>query len=243
MRRDLETARAELSRSRTQLTALEDRCKLLENSLRETQEALRLKESQLTHIKNVSTKSSRRRSDASQKRRSLLSAISSLENDLELVSANPDHRSPIARSVRGDDLSIAQEQAAHTKSLEIFLTKTDIWSGAQIIQAVIDLNSEVFQYAAAASDMCIFDRCPQAALSQGLQDITNRLGPKFSLMLATRDHAQDPILVQFALQGCISTLVSIALSSFCIGLQGKSNVILSTIYSHIASSGESLSVI
>jgi hypothetical protein len=140
--------------------------------------------------------------------------------------------------VFGDDMSIDQEQAAHTKSLEIFLTKTDVWSGAQVIQTVLDLNSEVLQYAAAASEICVFDRCPQAAPPPGLQDIATRLGLKFSRVLATRDHAQDPILVQFALQGCISTLVSIALSSFCIGLQGKSNGILSTIYSRIASSGE-----
>jgi hypothetical protein len=240
MRRASEASKAEFTRSRIEITNLEERCKLLESTLQETKELLRMRDEEVEKLKNSLSRSDRRRSDGDQKQR-----LQAIENGLALGrhQMGLNRRQGKKEEDEGQDIaqsmSILQEQSAHTRSLEIFLTKTDQWSGAQVIQAVHDLNCEILQFAASASEICTFDRSPRKAPTQGAQDIIPRLGQKLSRMLATRDHAQDPILAQLALQGCISIFISTALSSFCIGLQKQSNNVLSTIYLHIASTGES----
>ncbi|TBU22717.1 hypothetical protein BD311DRAFT_614541, partial [Dichomitus squalens] len=54
------------------------------------------------------------------------------------------------------------------------LSKTDDWSGAQLLQALADLNLEIIQLSASVAE----------------EFATN----------ARREHAQDPTLVLFALQ-------------------------------------------
>ncbi|EIW83973.1 hypothetical protein CONPUDRAFT_142462 [Coniophora puteana RWD-64-598 SS2] len=49
--------------------------------------------------------------------------------------------------------STAAEEHAHLRALDTFLTKSDLWSGAQIIQAVQDLNAEIVQFAAGAVEL------------------------------------------------------------------------------------------
>jgi len=129
-----------------------------------------------------------------------------------------------------------EEQHAQARSVETFLTKTDLWSGAQVIQAIRDLNSEILQFSASASEICAFDKQsrPSSRITQASSDTQARMGPHLTRLLAARDHAQDPILVQLALQGCASSCIARALSSsFCIGLSSKSDSILSGIYSHM----------
>jgi hypothetical protein len=52
-------------------------------------------------------------------------------------------------------------------------------------------------------------------------------------ILVGRDHSHDPLLVQLALQGCVSLCIARALSSFCIGFPSKSDAVLAQIYSHM----------
>lgn len=66
--------------------------------------------------------------------------------------------------------------------------------------------------------------------AQVLQDTTVRIGPSMSRILASRDHAQDPLFVQLALQGCILLCIACALNSFCIGFPSKSDAVLAQIY-------------
>ncbi|KAF5342412.1 hypothetical protein D9611_001807 [Ephemerocybe angulata] len=48
------------------------------------------------------------------------------------------------------------EAHAQQRSADEFLTRTDSWSGAQVLQAVNDINSEVVQFAAVVTEMCRF---------------------------------------------------------------------------------------
>jgi len=126
---------------------------------------------------------------------------------------------------------------AQKRSSEYFLTRTDGgWSGAQVLQAVHDLNSEILQFSAAATELCKFERnstTSPSKLIQATHDVSSRVGQNAAHILSNRDHSQDPILVQIALQGCIVACIKKALSAFCMGFPSKHDTVLSQIYSHI----------
>ncbi|KAI9060677.1 hypothetical protein FKP32DRAFT_1656157 [Trametes sanguinea] len=99
----------------------------------------------------------------------------------------------------GPAMTLEAEHYARARSMDVFLTKTDGWSGAQIIQAVDDLNAEISHFAAAATDSCSFAKRSRTktgslVVPPDLENCTPWLGPAFSRVLALRDHAQDPIL-------------------------------------------------
>jgi len=166
-----------------------------------------------------------------------------------------------ALSLVSSQEAIAEEERARQRSVETFLTRADSWSGAQVIQAVRDLNSGILQFAASAVEMCVFASPPSttggganalggtngagagnginnAQWRQAFQDTSARIGGPMTKILATRDHSQDPLLVQLALQGCLCLCIARALSSFCIGFPSKSDAVLAQIYNHMHLSGE-----
>ncbi|KAF9243387.1 hypothetical protein BU15DRAFT_86368 [Melanogaster broomeanus] len=258
MRREYDAAKSELQRSQVELARWEERCKLLENSLKETRDLLRTREVEIDTLKKerdrlmVDRHSRERPPSALDRRRSqdiarhrsnstqsLLSqyvrhsADWSDPRDVETASQGSGSQRRASSDIVADNVStVSEEERAQAKSMEIFLTKTDLWSGAQVIQAVQDLNSEILQFSASAVELCTFAKqhLPQAKVSQTQNEVSSRLGPTLTRMLSTRDHSQDPMLVQMALQGCISYCISRALSSFCIGYQSKSNITLTQIY-------------
>ena len=52
----------------------------------------------------------------------------------------------------GDLRRLADERRLEVRSMERFLTKTDRWAGSDLVQAVKDINNEILQFAAAASE-------------------------------------------------------------------------------------------
>jgi myosin heavy subunit len=161
------------------------------------------------------------------------------------------------------------EAHAQQRSADAFLTRTDSWSGAQVLQAVNDINSEVVQFAAVVTEMCRFaprevpSPCPSptplpsSSSSSSRQrmeesdvvnplkgtkpysDTATRLGGALTHLLATYDHSNDPILVQLALQACVCIAGKRAWESFCLGLPAKSDGVLSIIYRSLRELGKS----
>ncbi|KIJ67004.1 hypothetical protein HYDPIDRAFT_174280 [Hydnomerulius pinastri MD-312] len=262
MRREYDAAKSELQRSQSELVKWEERCKLLEKTLKETKDLLRARDIEIDSLKKEKDKLladrqsrerppsmtldrrrsqdiARHRSNSSQSLLSQhirLSADWSEQRDVETASQTSGSHRRAGSEVVADNMStVSEEERAQAKGVETFLTKIDLWSGAQVIQAVQDLNSEILQFAASAVELCTFakQRPSQAKVSQTQNEVSSRLGPTLTRMLAARDHSQDPMLVQLALQGCISFCISRALSSFCIGYQSKANITLTQIYTHM----------
>lgn len=137
------------------------------------------------------------------------------------------------------------EQIARTRSMDVFMTKTDNWSGAQVIQAVEDLNAEINHFAASATETCAFAkrgkaRSPPPSSDTGpLQDEESApwLGAAFVQALSARDHTQDPILVQLALQASVAICCARSLSLFCVGFPSKLDALLSRVLTHMQASG------
>lgn len=261
MRREHDTTKSELHRSQLELARVDERCKLLEKTLKDTRDLLRTREVEVDALRRdrerliadrrpPSVTLDRRRSQDVIRRRSnssqsllsqqiRLSADWSDHHDAETTSQSSGTHRRISEIPADNISSLSEEEHAQAKSMETFLTKTDLWSGAQVIQAVQDLNSEILQFAASAVELCTFakQRPTLPKMSQTQNDVSSRLGQSLTRSLATRDHSQDPMLVQIALQGCLSYCISRALSSFCIGYQSKANITLTQLYTHMFQSG------
>lgn len=266
MRRDNDATKTELARCQAESAKWEEKCRSLERTLKETKDLLRARDLEIEVLKQDREKRAadrhsrerppsgldRRRSqdiahNRSNSSHSLLSLRVRASSDwtehrvADTASQRSRSRPRASSDAIADNMStVSEEERAHARSMETFLTKTDVWSGAQVIQAVQDLNSEILQFAASAVELCTFtkQRPTQPKINQTVNEVTTRLGHGLTRMLSTRDHSQDPMLVQLALQGCISFCISRALSSFCIGYQSKSNITLSQIYTHMFQSGE-----
>ncbi|KAI0707079.1 hypothetical protein C8Q76DRAFT_629279 [Earliella scabrosa] len=127
------------------------------------------------------------------------------------------------RATYGDARQIILSQAEELASLKSFLSKTDDWSGAQLLQAVADLNSEIIQLSASiaeefAPSLRTDTRSPSAARERDREIVGPALGKEMLKLLESREHASDPTLVQFALQAWEVYCVSRVMEAFCYGL-------------------------
>jgi hypothetical protein len=243
MRRELDASKHDLARAQADTTRLDERCKMLENTLKVTREILRSREAELDLLRRERDRErvERRRSDAglnisrnSTPTKDIYPPRNSSSLDTRITSVDIQHwhrsQSPSSSSV--STLGLPNEERARTRSSESYLSKIDSWSGAQVLQAVHDINSEVLQFAASATEISTFSMT-RTCHGTAVQDSATRIGPYMTRILVSRDHSQDPLLVHLALQGCVSLCIARALSSFCIGFPPKSDAVLAQIYSHM----------
>lgn len=261
--RENDTSKADLARSQLDVAKLEERCRGLERALRETKDLLRMRDAEVERLRSQREKpgldrrrssdqqlgpdpsetasrrsqsSSRRSHDSSRSDKQAPSVAGNRSPNGSQYMQSTGQNGSMADSISSD----SEEERTNMRGLDTFLTKIDRWSGAQIIQALQDLNSEILQFAASATELCTFDKYSRSSPSrttQATKETAARLGPSLARILSSRDHTQDPILVQLALQGCVSTCIARALSTFCLGFAAKPNAVLSQIYSQMYLSG------
>lgn len=247
------TTKNELARTQADVHKLEERCRALERALRETKEMLRTRDSEIERMRRERAEEHRRRNEEQEAQSASRRSSGSDRQDpppppppkhlsngsqyAQSAAGTADHHEDESASSASED---SEEERAHMRGLETFLTRIDRWSGAQIIQALQDLNSEILQFAASATELCTFDkysRSSPARTTQATKETAARLGASLARVLSSRDHAQDPILVQLALQSCVATCIARALSTFCFGFAAKPNAVLSQIYTQMYGSG------
>ncbi|KAF8626106.1 hypothetical protein AX17_006602 [Amanita inopinata Kibby_2008] len=298
MRREIDFTKTELARTKSDVALLEERCKILEKTLKDTRNMLRAREVEVEKVRKERDRErlslERRKSDAgplhqppqpAQDGNGVHPGRSSLDmrtNSGPAPSTHPtthlngrslplavgkSSASQIAPGSRAtvtqngskpnhnyhhhhrhhfNNSPIPEEERARQRSSEAYLTRTDSLSGAQVLQALHDINSEIFQFAASATEVCSFNDSTEPPPSssrtilsssrsaQAMHDTSSRLGPNIARILSSRDHSQDPLLVQLALQGCITICIARALSAFCLGFPAESDNILSQIYTRMA---------
>ncbi|KAF7796470.1 hypothetical protein EIP86_007647 [Pleurotus ostreatoroseus] len=124
------------------------------------------------------------------------------------------------------------ERTEEVSSLRSFLSKTDDWSGAQLLQAMRDLNAEIVQLAASIADgyAAVLDRRVNLTRLSDREAIENALGRQIADLLARRDHAADPTLLQFAIQAWEIVCVNQILDAFCFGLPAEVDDILAAVF-------------
>ncbi|KAF8653602.1 hypothetical protein AX16_003846 [Volvariella volvacea WC 439] len=256
MRKQLDDSKAQLDSARAEVARLRERCKLLEQKLVE-------KEAEIKGLKRERDRERherRRNSDVHQQMQefgvagvaratTMREGRDSSNRDSREIRPRQSHASLRTQSSMGTQsrrpsIDITrplpqgtEEERARFRSAELYMTRTDSWSGAQLLQAVHDLNSEILQFAASATDSCSYDKDSRPSSSRSIQamhDTSARLGQNLSRNLSNRDHSQDPLLLQLALQGCVIACIMKSLSTFCMGSPSKSDLILSQIYAHMS---------
>ncbi|KAM6497492.1 hypothetical protein JOM56_007965 [Amanita muscaria] len=107
---------------------------------------------------------------------------------------------PSASSSRPVTSPLGQsEERVGLESSEAYLSRTDTWSGAQVFQALQDINTGIFQFTVSATEIYASSLAIVTVLArsgQAMHDMSTCLGPGFARILASRDHSQDPLSVQ-----------------------------------------------
>lgn len=123
------------SPAQREIGRLEDRCKRLERALKETRDVLRTTESELDRarrddISRPGSSQLRRRSEEASRPSS---PFSSRPNQHPLI-----HRHSVLTRSAGEVMQLPadpiSEERARRKSTEVFFTKTDSWSGKDVLQ-------------------------------------------------------------------------------------------------------------
>ena len=147
------------------------------------------------------------------------------------------------RATYGDARQTILSQAEELAALKSFLSKTDDWSGAQLLQAVADLNSEIIQVAASVAEefapaLRLETRVPSVAKERDRDIARPALGREMLKLLEGREHASDPTLVQFAIQAWQVWCVARVMDAFCYGLPAEVDEALRMIFERMQLEGE-----
>ncbi|KAH9960801.1 hypothetical protein BC827DRAFT_1205430 [Russula dissimulans] len=261
LRSELDATRSELARCRFDATKLAEKYHVLELALQQANETLRSRDKQIEDLKRerdlaIADRKSRppirdldrrltldaRRSSGTRSPSSRTAYDSDHDHDLDDLSLRKS-TSPY-RARRNKSLPPAPRAVVPTYNdacpplpgVEVFLNKTDSWSGAQVIQAVQDLNSEILQLSAGATESMTIqsrEKTSQGRINHATKGVSSRLGIPFARLLASRDHSEEPTLLQFGLQACVATCVARLLGAFCVGLPLMSNELFLQIYTRM----------
>ncbi|KAH9944987.1 uncharacterized protein BXZ73DRAFT_37919 [Epithele typhae] len=139
------------------------------------------------------------------------------------------------RATYGDARQVILSQAEELAALKSFLSKTDDWSGAQLLQAVADLNSEIIQLAASIAEefapaLRTEPHASSVARERDREIARPALGREMMKLLESREHASDPTLVQFALQAWQVWCAARVMEAFCYGLPAEVDEALKAIF-------------
>ena len=267
IRSELVATRSELERYRSDATKLAEKYRALERAFEEANEALRSRDKQIEDLKRerdfaMADRKSRRsvrdldrhalrfdaRRASSTRSPSSRTAYDSDHDheldDLASLKSAGSYRGRRNKSLPPAPRSIKatyDDERLPPPGAEIFLNKTDSWSGAQVIQAVQDLNSEILQLSASATESVTIqgrEKTSQARMNQATKGVSSRLGAPFARLLASRDHTEEPALLQFGLQACVATCVSRLLGVFCVGLPLNTNDLFLQLHTHMHATGQ-----
>lgn len=125
-----------------------------------------------------------------------------------------------------------EEYDAHSQSFETYMTRVDVRTGAQVLQAVQDLNAEIEQFSSSLAGELQNETTRITSRSNFEEPIKTLLSPRGSKISLTR--------VELAIQAALCTIVTRELPRFCVGLDTRSDRIIKKLYTRICSSGRCL---
>lgn len=154
--------------------------------------------------------------------------------------ANEVHKLRTSYAELANSVRSLESNGEELRSLKSFLTKTDEYSGQQIIQAVHDLNTEILQLAAAVSDeFPLTRRSPGLWKESHCEFIRAAIGDGMLALLRDGDHEDDPTVVQLAVQAWEVWCCRQVLDSFCAGTPPEVDRFLNDVFREMQSSGKS----
>ncbi|KAF9004080.1 hypothetical protein BDQ17DRAFT_1355496 [Cyathus striatus] len=123
MRRELDTAKHQLARSNAELAKLEERCRMLEKTLKDTRDILRAREAEIDKMR----KEREREGLAKERRRSDVgpNPFTTLLPDIRTSASSPVPARPATAPPPPSSNSTTEEDLARTRASETYLTRTD----------------------------------------------------------------------------------------------------------------------
>ena len=153
--------------------------------------------------------------------------------------ANEVHKLRSSYAELANSVRTLESSGEELRSLKSFLTKTDEYSGQQIIQAVHDLNTEILQLAAAVSEeFPLSRRSPGLWKESHCEFIREAIGDGMLALLRDVDHEDDPTVVQLAIQAWEVWCCRQVLDSFCAGVSPEVDRFLNDVFREMQSFGK-----
>ncbi|EIN09824.1 hypothetical protein PUNSTDRAFT_143245 [Punctularia strigosozonata HHB-11173 SS5] len=214
--------------------ALLERVSSLEHDLSASRSQLASTQNDLSNISSTLTLSQSRATALEQ---ALVDAHTSLHSlQSELLHLRTENAALL--SSHSSTTTALEATTSELATLKSFLDKTDAWTGAQVVQAVKDLNNEIVQLGAAVSDEFAgtLDRKRQLWRAGDRDLVSASLGKTMAELLLTRDHKADPMLVGLALQAWEVHCCAQVFSAFCFGLPGDVDQFLHNLFAHMLKS-------
>ena len=105
-------------------------------------------------------------------------------------------------------VALLETRTSELKGAQVFLTKADTFSGADLISMVQGLNADILDTAAYMTDTFDFGQTSQTISTGRQQSVPERvesgLGKLMAHLLAQVEHKRDQTLIQIAVQACLS---------------------------------------
>lgn len=137
------------------------------------------------------------------------------------------------QEIQGLKIASHHNEAAHSQTValletrtselnvaQVFLTKADVFSGADIISIVEGLNADILETAAYMADTFNFGQSSQTISTEETRAahalVESLLGQPMSRLLAQVRNDKDQTLVQIAIQGCLAYICQGVASAWCI---------------------------
>lgn len=163
----------------TKVAGMEERAKLLKFRMEQLGQQLN---SELEQTRTLKAQLTRRETD-----------MQIVENELAQV-----------RTQHAQTVTLLDARTTELKGAQAFLTKADTTSGADVVRMIEGLNGEILQMSAFVADHFEFKHPKLYTANEEVQAASTRLaeliGPKMVELLATMEHAQDPLVIQLACQ-------------------------------------------
>ncbi|KAI0367125.1 hypothetical protein BV20DRAFT_950927 [Pilatotrama ljubarskyi] len=108
--------------------------------------------------------------------------------------------------------TLLDTRTAELKEAQTYLSKVDDVTDSEVVRLVERINSQIFQTAAKIADDCqgYYGMQKESAIAEAAVsrlEKSSLLAPHLPRTLYTKDHSEDPILVQIALQVALSSFL------------------------------------
>jgi len=217
-----------LNRREEEMKSVRDRTSRMETDHRRTCASLEARTSDLKEklnrreeeMKSIRDRTSRMETE-------LRRTCASLESQLKEAWEKQNYREDEIKTLRDQSnrmeaehsqtRTLLEARTLELKGAQSFLTTADSLSGAEVSSMTEGLNAEILQASAFMADSFKFrwmERDSRATLTEARTRTENILGPQMLKMLSSVCHSEDPLVVQIALQACMTKLASLAIEAW-----------------------------
>jgi DNA gyrase/topoisomerase IV subunit A len=192
-----------------ELTALREHIESLEKDVRSRDEVLTAVRKELEDKRSQLSQAEQLLNGATSTATSMEAKVKSLTKQLETNEASLKR----TRGQQEETQKLLKARTQELKGAEVFLTKADTHSGADVISMLNALNTEIYQTAAVVAEAFEFEPRPtpgpnghvvDPAMAEVYASTTEIVGTRMMELLKSSNHHEDPTLVQIAFQAGMS---------------------------------------